>query len=145
MHNNDAALDAEWDDDESGLMGRERIESLVADAVIYVQPDASIRTAAETLRAADVGLLVVGTSEQAIGVISERDITDAVARGLDVDAMTVGAIEHDDLRWATAEASIGDVAEEMLESYLRHMLVRADDGSLLGVVSMRDVLGALIP
>ena len=35
-------------------------------------------------------------------------------------------------------------AEEMLENYLRHVLVGSDDGGLLGVVSMRDLLTAYL-
>ena len=134
----------DWNDETVELPAREQIHALVSDAVVYVRPDASIRDAAATLRSADVGLVVVGTAEHPAGVISERDITDAAARCLDLDVTTVDAIEHDDLRWATADAPVGDVAEEMLASHLRHVLVRADDGSLLGVVSMRDVLGALL-
>ncbi len=147
LHRHDTTLEATLDrawDDTSSLPGRERIHALVSDAVVYVEPMASIRSAAETLRTADVGLAVVGTADRAIGVVSERDITEAVARGLDLDHATADAIDHDDLRWATADAPIDTVAAEMLESHLRHVLVRADDGSLLGIVSMRDVLGALL-
>ena len=36
-----------------------------------------------------------------------------------------------------------DVAEEMMENYVRHVLV-GDDGVLVGVVSMRDLLGAFL-
>ena len=132
------------DDEEPDVVGSEQIRSLVADEVVYIEPAASVRAAAEAMRASDVGLLVVGAADEAIGVLSERDVTDAVARGLDLDDAPVSDIEHDDLRWATADAPLEHVAEEMLESHLRHVLVRADDGSLLGVVSMRDVLGALL-
>lgn len=144
VHRHEATLDAEWDA-ESALPDRESIHALVSDAVFTIAPESSIRAAAEMLRGADVGLAVVGEADLAVGVISERDITDAVARGLDLDAATADAIDHEDLRWTTADTSVVDVAEQMLESHLRHVLVRADDGSLLGVVSMRDVLGALMP
>ena len=68
----------------------------------------------------------------------------AVALGLDLDQTTVAGIESQELMWAATTSSIDDVAEEMLENYLRHVLVRGDDGSLVGVVSMRDLLVAYL-
>ncbi|MEM8748230.1 MAG: CBS domain-containing protein [Actinomycetota bacterium] len=125
--------------------GREMITSLLADEVVFVEPTASVHEAAEVLRSADVGLAVVGHREHVAGVVSERDIVRAVALGRDLDTTIVEVIETEDLRWSTTQTSIDDVAEEMLENHLRHVLVRNDDGSLAGVASMRDLLGAYLP
>jgi CBS domain-containing protein len=76
-----------------------------------------------------------------IGVVSERDIVRAVAQGLDVDQLTVGDIASRDVVWIDADHDIGDAAEEMMEDYVRHVLVR-DERGLVGVLSMRDVLAA---
>ncbi len=78
------------------------------------------------------------------GVVSERDIVDAVALGTDLDNTPVTTIEAEDLKWATSTSTVDDVAEEMLENYLRHVLVGDDDGGLVGVVSMRDLLTAYL-
>jgi CBS domain-containing protein len=39
------------------------------------------------------------------------------------------------------EADVADVAEEMMERYVRHVLLERD-GELAGIVSARDLLGA---
>ena len=43
--------------------------------------------------------------------------------------------------WCDADADVADVAEEMMEHYVRHVLVERD-GHLVGIVSARDLLGA---
>ena len=84
---------------------------------------------------------LVGTTDDVIGVVSERDIVRAVAEGLDLDRTTVADIASRRLVWLDADDNIGDAAEEMMEDYVRHVLVR-DEGGLVGVLSMRDVLSA---
>ena len=48
---------------------------------------------------------------------------------------------HGQLVWCDAESTVAAVAEEMMEHYVRHVLVE-EDGRLLGMVSARDLLGA---
>ena len=124
--------------------GREPISSLLSDEVVFVEADRSVQGAAEVLRGADVGLAVVRRDGDVVGVVSERDVVGAVARGLDLETTVVDLIETDDLRWSVTTSSIDAVAEEMLQNHLRHVLVCNDDGSLAGVASMRDLLGALL-
>lgn len=124
--------------------GRQPISNLVSTSIVFVGGTASVRDVAVRLRTADVSLAVVGDEQQVFGVVSERDIVRAVALGVDLDTAIAAAIETDELKWATVESSVDDVAEEMLENYLRHILVRDVDGSLVGVVSMRDLLATYL-
>lgn len=117
---------------------------MLSDEVVSVDADRSVREAAEVLRNADVGLAVVRRDGDVVGVVSERDVVGAVARGLDLESTVVDLIETDDLRWSVTTSSIDEVAEEMLQNHLRHVLVCDADGSLAGVASMRDLLGALL-
>jgi CBS domain-containing protein len=131
-------------DDVGAIGGRRAVVGFVSEETTRIAPGTSLRQVAEALRTADVSLAVVADDTQVYGVVSERDIVGAVALGLDLDATAVETIEAEDLKWATADSTVDDVAEEMLENYLRHVLVGNDDGSLLGVVSMRDLLTAYL-
>lgn len=124
--------------------GQHPIGNLLSSSIVFVEGTASVRDVAVRLRSADVSLVVVGDEQQVFGVVSERDIVRAVALGVDLDTAIAAAIETDDLKWATVESSVDDVAEEMLENYLRHILVRGNDGVLVGVVSMRDLLATYL-
>jgi CBS domain-containing protein len=44
------------------------------------------------------------------------------------------------LVWCDAEATVEEVAVQMMEHYIRHVLVERD-GALVGIVSARDLLG----
>ncbi len=131
-------------DDEPARGGDQAVELFMRDAVAMLDPSASLREAAERLQAAEVGLLVVGSLDAVMGVVSERDIVRCVALGMDLDATVVATVESEDLKWAAMGSSVEDVAEEMMENYLRHMLVADDAGMLVGVVSMRDLLTAYL-
>jgi CBS domain-containing protein len=124
--------------------GRQSVDGFSAEDVTYVAPEMSLRDVASRLRSADVSLAVVGDATHVRGVVSERDIVAAVALGLDPDTTSVQVIETEDLKWATTTSTVDDVAEEMLENYLRHVLIADDDGTLIGVVSMRDLLTAYL-
>ncbi|NND73734.1 MAG: CBS domain-containing protein [Ilumatobacter sp.] len=119
------------------------IASFVSNGTVTTTADTSLRDAAVMLDQAGVGCIVIGTAPAVEGVVSERDIVRAVAAGLDLDAVTVGEIETKELKWATPDSGVTDVAAEMLENYVRHVLV-GEDGSIVGVVSMRDLLGAFV-
>jgi CBS domain-containing protein len=121
--------------------GRLPVSALLADTVARVPGDASLRGVARALDDADVGLLVVGAGDEVAGVVSERDVVRALAAGRDPDATLAGEIAHTELAWCDVTATVAEVAAEMMEQYVRHILVE-DKGRLVGIVSARDLLGA---
>ena len=102
---------------------------------------ADLWSVASALAAADVGILVVGDGDDVLGVVSERDVVRALAAHRGAGETTAADIAHRDLVWCDINADVADVAEEMMERYVRHVLVE-DDGHLVGIVSARDLLGA---
>jgi CBS domain-containing protein len=117
------------------------VSALSADSVLRVDPDADLWTVAAALAAADVGVLVVGRGDDVQGVVSERDVVRALAAHRGAGETTAAEIAHRELVWCDAHADVADVAEEMMERYVRHVLVERD-GHLVGIVSSRDLLGA---
>jgi CBS domain-containing protein len=112
-----------------------------ADVVVRVSADANLWETAATLTAADVGLVVVGSDAAVSGVVSERDLVRALAARRDPSTTTAGEIAHAQVVWCDVESTVAEVAEEMMERYVRHVLVE-DGGKLVGIVSARDLLGA---
>ena len=121
--------------------GNAAVSTYMTDAIVALAPTASLREAATVIAEASVGCIVVGSHGAVEGVITERDLVIAIATGRDVDTTTVADVESKRLVWAGPETSVGDVAEEMMEDYVRHVLV-GDDGTISGIVSMRDVITA---
>ena len=117
------------------------VSELTEGAVVRVRPDANLEEVADVLAAGEIGALVVGDEPQVSGIVSERDVARAVARRLDLRATRAIDVAHTTLVWCDATATIAEVATEMMEHYVRHVLVE-EDGRLVGIVSARDLLGA---
>ena len=123
------------------IVGSLPISTLASDSVLRVDATADLWSVAAALAAADVGVLVVGQGDVVEGVVSERDVVRALAAHRGADDTTAGDIANRDLVWCDVHADVADVAEEMMEHYVRHVLVERR-GRLVGIVSARDLLGA---
>ena len=118
------------------------VATLVTDTVASISPQATLLDAADLLAARDVGVLVVGDGGRPPeAVVSERDLVRALAARRDPATTPVRAVAHTDLIWCDVEATLAEVANEMMDRYVRHVLVE-EDGRLVGIVSARDLLGA---
>ncbi|HVL82271.1 MAG TPA: CBS domain-containing protein [Actinomycetota bacterium] len=118
------------------------VGALVRRAVVTIGPTHTLHDAAARMAEHNVGAAVVLT-EDAPGIISERDILRAIARGLDPSTEVVG----DHMTWnavvATPQWDVATAARTMTERGFRHLLV-VDEGSEVGIFSIRDLVAALV-
>ena len=77
------------------------------------------------------------------GILSERDIVDAVAAGNDPDEVQVGEAMTRDPRYVTEGDPVGTALVTMLRAGVRHMPVVAS-GTLVGIVSIRDLAAEMV-
>ncbi|MFZ8809723.1 MAG: CBS domain-containing protein [Pyrobaculum sp.] len=89
----------------------------------------------------NVGLVaVVDEAGRPLGVVSERDVIRALARGVQLSAKAIEVGTRGNLLTAKAEDDIYSVIKKMRERGTRHILVVDDAGKLVGVVSIRDLV-----
>jgi CBS domain-containing protein len=127
----------------------ETLRILLKRPAVVVLPEQTLRSVAETLAEESIGAVVVrgsrpadSTASRAEGLVSERDIVQAVADGLSLDRTHAEDIMTLDLAFAEPGDTIAAVAARMLENEIRHLPVIEND-VVVGVVSERDVLRAL--
>jgi CBS domain-containing protein len=110
--------------------------------VVFVDADATLREAAELLDRETIGVAIVrGTGSTSL--ISERDIVRALAEGVSPDRERVGNVATLDVEVVESSESILHAVRKMLDNQIRHLpVVRGD--RIVGVVSVRDVLGAVV-
>ena len=118
------------------------IAELIGSEVVTHPADITVRDAAKALTEEEVGVIVIGSPDRVVAVVSERDIVRAVATGVDLDTTAATTIGNTDLRWATVDSTVPEVIDEMMTNYVRHVLVGGDGGGLVGILSMRDLLAA---
>jgi signal-transduction protein with cAMP-binding, CBS, and nucleotidyltransferase domain len=119
-----------------------RAEALVRRSPVTISSRTSIKQAAEVFAREKIGLLVVAqtpTPAQAQAVVSERDIVRAVAAGASL-ANAVDTISTKSLVTVRRSDPISKAVRLMLENNIRHLVVENYDGTLFGVLSIRDIL-----
>jgi CBS domain-containing protein len=98
--------------------------------VTTITPEASIKRAADWLRAKNIGSLVVTSGERVLGLISEREIVHAFSRyGETAAAMPVKEIIRHGVITVSPDESINRVMNLMTRHRVRHMPVLRDAAS----------------
>lgn len=120
-----------------------RLGDLVGNAPYVCGPDTTLREAALAMEGSDLGSLAVVEGMSLIGLITERDIRRAVASDADLDS-PVSTLMSGDPDTFDPDLDVWDAASWIAESGYRHLPVVGDDGGLMGVVSIRDLLKALV-
>jgi CBS domain-containing protein len=112
----------------------------MSDAVVTVNPGHSLRDAAKAMAERRVGAAVVIDPEQpGPGIVTERDLLEAVGQGQNPDTEQVCDHLSANLTFASPDWSLERAAEAMVRGGFRHLVV-VDGGELVGVLSMRDIV-----
>jgi CBS domain-containing protein len=119
-----------------------RLSSLVGGHVETVDEKSSLRRAARLMSARQVGSLLVTDDRGILGIITEHDITRAVADEVDIDETRIGDWMTDYPEVASIDWTVEQALDEMLEHGFRHMPVVTDD-TVAGMVSIKDLVWAL--
>jgi len=114
-------------------------------ALVTITPDTQLVEAARILRDNSIGVLVaVDESGRPVGILSERDITRAVADNCDEDCQALSGVIVAD--YMSENVVVCEVTEDpqtaiwlMAEYGIRHLPI-TNRGKLHGMVSSRDVL-----
>lgn len=104
---------------------------------------ATLRDAAGRMWKQQTGSLVILDDGALIGIITERDVMKAVARGDDLDATPISALMTRAVITLTPDDSIEEAAGHMATRWIRHLPVVAD-GAVVGMVSQRDLCALLV-
>ncbi|MDA4127576.1 MAG: CBS domain-containing protein [Thaumarchaeota archaeon] len=117
-----------------------RVEALIKRAPVTIPSSATIRQAAEVFAREKIGLLVVASSVSPVkaeAVISERDVVRAVAKGTQLSAQ-LDTVATKKLVSVKRSDRPSKAIRLMMENGIRHLVVENDDGTLFGVLSIRD-------
>ncbi len=119
-----------------------RVEALIRRTPVTISPSATIRQAAEVFAREKIGLLVVASTVSPVkaqAVISERDVVRAVAKGTALSAQ-LDTIATKKLISVRRSDRASKAVRLMIDNGIRHLVVENDDGTLFGVISIRDFL-----
>lgn len=117
-----------------------QVTDVMTQASVTDSPSDTLKAAAAAMWGQQTGSLLVMDGEALVGIITERDVMKAVARGMDVETTPVSAFMTAAVLTVAPETSLHDAARTMAARWIRHLPV-LDDGRVVGVVSQRDLVG----
>jgi CBS domain-containing protein len=114
------------------------LRELMTSDVLAVEPADTIGETAQKMVERGVSSAVVSDYGNLIGIVTERDLTRAVAGRVHSSEARVREWMTPDPITLTSDASAAEAAKIMLENGFRHVPV-VDEGRAIGIVSIRDV------
>lgn len=128
----------------SDILRHKATDTTHGETVVTIEPEETVTALLSTLAEHNVGALVVCSDDQVTGIVSERDVVRQLAeRGADMLNATVSDIMSTSVVSCSSKDKVDSVAETMTERRIRHMPV-IDDGQLVGIVSIGDVVSSRI-
>jgi len=114
------------------------LKELMSHDVHVIDPNSTIREAAQQMLKGNFGMLPVGENDRMIGAISDRDIVlRAVAEGLD-SSTKVRDVMSDGVVWAYETDSVSVAAQRMSEHQVRRLPIVNAEKRLVGIVALGD-------
>ena len=112
--------------------------------VFAVAPEASVLQALRDMADNNTGAVLVMQGERVIGILSERDCVRKVdLLGRSAQDTRVEEIMTGDVLYVEASQSLDECMAVMIDKNIRHLPV-FENGKLLGVISVRDVLKEVV-
>jgi CBS domain-containing protein len=110
-----------------------------------IEPTATVREALTTMADQEIGALVVTDAARVVGVISQRDYArSAMVAGRASLETLVRDVMARNPSCVTPGHTIAECMSCMTDKRVRHLPVLADDDNLGGVVSIGDVVAAIL-
>lgn len=138
-----------------------QVQEVMTSQVVTVLPTDSVRAAVQRLAAYNISCVVVANPQNVeinkhgslvnisaaipIGIITERDILQFKALGLDLNTVTVDTVMSAPLTCVHPEDTLGTVQELMQQLRVRRLVVTTADGYLAGIVTETNLTQVLDP
>ena len=108
--------------------------------VLTIGPAHTLREAARVMAERKVGAaVVIDPDTSGVGILTERDVLDAVGQGLDADSEVAADHLTGDLVFASPDWTLDEAANAMVRGGFRHLVVM-DGDEVAGMLSVRDIV-----
>ena len=122
---------------------RERVRRIPARVPAQVDGLTSLRVVARAMVESGVHAVLVEAPAGPVGLVTAKDVIEALAAGADPDVVWAGEIMRPAPRMVSCEQHPEAIGEEMAASDLEVVAV-VDENAQLGVAFALDILGAMV-
>jgi predicted transcriptional regulator len=124
------------------LTGADPVMRLLHRQPVHVLLDTTLRACARVMAEESIGAVIVRGPHLPAGVLSERDVVNALAEGAHPDRDRARDFMTADVDEVPENTQIAEAGRRMLRNEIRHLVVTRE-GATVGVISSRDVLAVL--
>ena len=119
-----------------------KLSEIMTQEVEIIQPDDTLRLAAQKMRDRDIGFLPVCDGDSLMGVLSDRDITiRAFADGMDISVMLGRDLMTTPAIYAFDDQDVTEAAKIMGENQIRRLVILGRENErVVGVISLGDLV-----
>ena len=122
-----------------------KVRDAMTSSVVTVGSGHTLRQASEVMSERNIGsVVIIDPDSNGPGILTERDIVRAVAKGRNLDAATTSDFLTAEATFAAPDWTLEEASEAMRRGGFRHLVV-VDGGEVLGMLSMRDIVRAWAP
>jgi len=120
-----------------------QVKDVMVKSIITVEAEETVKKAAELMDKHNIGCLVVINYRNPVGIVTERDmLKKVVLERRDPGKTKIGNIMSAPLVTSPPQADIRDAVRLMNERRIKKLPV-IEDGNLIGLVSLTDVMRSL--
>lgn len=119
------------------------VSKVMAQTTVSVVPSTTLRDVAEIMVREEIGALVVLGEGNPAGVITERDLVRSIDDEVDLKSERASDAMTYDVEAASPTDEISAAAARMVDGGIRHLPV-VEDGQVVGMISIKDVLASLV-
>ncbi|MFL5354221.1 CBS domain-containing protein [Archangium sp.] len=118
------------------------IREVMTRDVEVINPNDTLRDAAEKMRSLNVGPLPVCDGQRILGMITDRDIVvRAIAVGKDPNSTQVSDVMSSGIEYCFDDDATEGVLERMRDKQIRRMIVVDRNKKLVGIIALGDLAG----
>ncbi len=103
------------------------------------KPEVTLKEACEVMSQLHIGCLIIFEKEKILGIITERDIIRAIARGIDVNATLVEEVMSKNVVTIEPDKTVEDAVELMTKNSIKRLPV-VKDSKIMGVITASDII-----
>ena len=120
-----------------------QLHGLVGGSAEVIGPEATLLEASDHMINAEVDYLGVVSRRELVGILTEHDIVQAVAEDADPGECIVGDWMSEAPDTMPSDVSVREAATWLIEAGYHHLPVM-EGGELLGIVTVKDLLWAML-
>ena len=122
-----------------------KVSEIMTTTLTTASVTSSIQQVLEMMVAANVGRIIVTNKEVPVGIFTEKDVLKRVVNSnIDPRKSLIKEVMTSPIRAVREETHIIEAFGKMYRGKYRHLLVRGKRGKIVGIVSMRRILGIAV-